>query len=113
MIVNFEDPRFQVAVDEDVKSEDLETVSFSLAPPPVELILLLFKAERLHCEETLLTDFADLFKKVVRVNPLLCFQLLEHVRQGLLARLFDVEGIKVIRIDELIRHLVEAEVCQM
>ena len=43
MIVDFQHPRLELAIDEDVEAENLEAVAFPLIPPPVELVFLVYE----------------------------------------------------------------------
>ena len=43
MIVDFQHPRLELAIDEDVEAEDLETVAFPLIPPSIELEFLFYE----------------------------------------------------------------------
>ena len=81
MIIDLEDPHLQVGVDEEIETQDLETVALPLVPPAVKLILLLLEAERLHGQDTFLADFRYLLEQVSSVNALLILQLLENVRK--------------------------------
>ena len=71
MVIYFKHPSFEITIDEDVKAEDLEAIALPLLPATVELILLFNQRERLHREDALLTHFANLLEKVLRVYFLL------------------------------------------
>ena len=63
MIVDLEHPSFQILIDEDVKAENLETVTPMFAPAPSrELNFLIHELERLHGEQAFLAYFRYLLK---------------------------------------------------
>ena len=71
MIIDLEDPRFEIIIDKDIEAKDLETVTLSLVPSTIELELLFYQRKWLHGKDALFTDFTNLLEQEICVDALL------------------------------------------
>ena len=71
VVINLKYPSLQLFVNEDVKAEDLEAVTFPLIKSALEEWVLLEDTSRLERDQRLLTNLYDLLEKIVSVYAML------------------------------------------
>lgn len=106
MIINLQDPGFQVLIDKDIEANDLEAVALSFMPSATKLDLLFDQRKRLQGKKTFFTHFTYLLEKEISINLFHFSQVRQNGRQWSLAWLVNVVGVKVLRINEFFGKLV-------
>ena len=68
MVVDFQNPRLQLVVNEDIEAQYLEAVSLCLWKLTIKLKCLLSQRVRLQSYQCFLAYFGDLLEEVISIN---------------------------------------------